>query len=209
MKFVLFVEGYTEQKALKPFLKKWLDGRLERDVGIQLVRFDGWPEMEKDLVKKARLHLDNALRGEVVAVVGLLDLYGPTFNYPASTRSAREKVNWATGKLEREVGDERFRMFFAVHELEAWLFSDPTIFPREVRDAVAAMAEHPEAVDFGDPPAKRLERLYRQKTGREYKKVVHGTNLFSRLDPEVAYTKCPQLKRMLDEMLKMAREFQE
>ncbi len=28
MKFVLLVEGYTEQKAIPAFLKRWLDVRL-------------------------------------------------------------------------------------------------------------------------------------------------------------------------------------
>ena len=45
MKFILFVEGHTEDKALPAFLKRWLDPRLESPVGIQTVRFDGWPEL--------------------------------------------------------------------------------------------------------------------------------------------------------------------
>ena len=35
MKFVLFVEGYTEDKALPKFLKRWLDPRLGKPVGIK------------------------------------------------------------------------------------------------------------------------------------------------------------------------------
>jgi hypothetical protein len=38
MKFILFVEGYTEDKALPQFLKKWLDPQLPNPVGIQTVR---------------------------------------------------------------------------------------------------------------------------------------------------------------------------
>jgi len=41
-------------------------------------------------------------------------------------------------------------------------------------------------------------------TGREYKKVTHGTDLFRKLDPELACSKCPQLKKMLDYMLEAA-----
>jgi hypothetical protein len=44
MKFKLFVEGYTEQKAIPAFLKRWLDAHLEKRVGIQAVRFEGWQE---------------------------------------------------------------------------------------------------------------------------------------------------------------------
>ncbi len=41
MRFILFVEGYTENKALPQFLKKWLDPKLSNPVGIKTVRFEG------------------------------------------------------------------------------------------------------------------------------------------------------------------------
>ncbi len=47
MKFILFVEGYTEDKVLPQFLKKWLDPRLTQPVGIKTVRFEGWQELVK------------------------------------------------------------------------------------------------------------------------------------------------------------------
>lgn len=53
MKFVLFVEGHTEQKAVPSFLKRWLDPKLQQAVGIKSVRFDGWPELVKDVAIKA------------------------------------------------------------------------------------------------------------------------------------------------------------
>jgi hypothetical protein len=65
-------------------------------------------------------------------------------------------------------------------------------------------AVNPETVNFDEPPAKLLERLYSQKTGRRYKKVTNGRELFGRLDPGVAYGKCPRLKELLDKMLELA-----
>ena len=41
MKFVLFVEGHTERKALPDFIRRWLDSRLAQRVGIKAVRFEG------------------------------------------------------------------------------------------------------------------------------------------------------------------------
>jgi len=38
------------------------------------------------------------------------------------------------------------------------------------------------------------------------RKILDGSDLFSRLDPEIAGRKCPRLKEMLDEMLKLAKE---
>jgi hypothetical protein len=58
MRFVLFVEGHTEDKALPKFLKKWLDPKLSKPIGIRTVRFDGWPELVKDAPTKAKMHLN-------------------------------------------------------------------------------------------------------------------------------------------------------
>ena len=204
MKFILFVEGHTEQKVLPAFFKRWLDPRLCQQVGVQPVRFDGWPHFVKKCPGKAKLHLDSSVSPGVIAVIGLLDLYGPQF-YPPHLASAQERLQWAVADLERKVGDPRFRMFFAVHEIEAWLLSNPEVFPPPIRDALVRNCGDPETVDFEEPPGKLLARLYIERTGRTYKKVVHGQELFTKLDPEVAYRKCPQLKNMLDSMLQMAR----
>lgn len=205
MKFVLFFEGYTEQKVVGPFLKRWLDSKTHESVGIKVVRFDGWPEMVKDMPKKAKMYLNGPDRHNVVAVLALLDLYGPTL-YPSHLRTSRERLEWATQEMENRVGDARFCMFFAVHELEAWLLSQPEIFPRPIADAVSRISNAPEDVDFDAPPSKRLCQFFEQKTGRRYKKTTHGIQYFTKLDPEIAAEKCPELRRMLETMLKMVHD---
>ena len=83
MRFVLFVEGHTEDIALPAFLKRWLDPRLGQPVGIRTVRFDGWAALLKDAPLKAHMHLNGPAKDDIVAVISLLDLYGPTF-YPSN-----------------------------------------------------------------------------------------------------------------------------
>ena len=205
MKFVLFVEGHTEQKVVGPFLRRWLDSRTRESVGIKVVRFPGWPEMVKDMPKKAKMHLTGPDGQNVIAVVALLDLYGPTF-YPSHLHTSRERLEWATQDMENRVGDARFRMFFAVHELEAWLLSQPEIFPKPIADAVSRISNAPEDVDFDAPPSKCLCELFKQKIDRKYKKTTHGVQYFSKLDPDIAAEKCPELRRMLETMLKMVRD---
>jgi hypothetical protein len=100
---------------------------------------------------------------------------------------------------------DRFRMFFAVHEFEAWLLSQPDIFPREVRASLEGKVPQPENVNFDQPPAKLLDHLYKQKTKRNYKKTTYGKQLFSKFDPAVAATKCPYLQDMLNELLRLAK----
>jgi len=74
------------------------------------------------------------------------------------------------------------------------------------REEFPASVKNPESVNFNEPPARLLERLYQKILGKRYKKKVGGRKLFSNLDPEVAYQKCPRLREMLDEMLKLAKE---
>ncbi|TWI75566.1 uncharacterized protein DUF4276 [Desulfobotulus alkaliphilus] len=206
MKFIVFVEGHTENKALSQFLKKWLDPKLPKPVGIKTVRFEGWPELIKDAPLKAKMHLEGPEKNDVIAVISLLDLYGPSF-YPTHLQESKERYQWAKNEIEGKVNEARFFQFFAVHEVEAWLLSDPNIFPANVKKAFPKKISHPEAVNFNEPPGKLLERLYPLHVGRSYKKVVNGQDLFGRLDPEIAYNKCPSLKMLLDKMLDLAQNF--
>jgi hypothetical protein len=203
MRFVLFVEGYTE-KAIPSFLKRWLDPRLPQPVGIKAVRFDGWHELVDDVEKHARLYLDTPGHEDVIAVVSLLDLYGPTI-YPDAAASAVERERWGRTHFQGKIAHPKFRHFFAVHETEAWLLSQPSIFPAEVRNLLPKRAANPEGVNFDEPPAYLLDRLYKAATRRGYKKVTHGMQLFGKLNPEEAYQKCPYLRNMLDEMLALAK----
>ena len=202
MRFILFVEGHTENKALPQFLKKWLDPKLDKPVGIKTVRFEGWPELVKDAPLKARMHLDGPDKDQIIAVISLMDLYGPTF-YPSKLRESKERYDWAKKEIEDKVNQSKFFQFFAVHEVEAWLLSEPNIFPVGVKRALLSKINHPEMVNFNEPPAKLLERLYPLHVKRSYKKVVNGKELFGKLDPGVAYQKCPKLKELLDKMLEL------
>lgn len=205
MKFVLFVEGHTERKAVPSFLKRWLDTRLDQPVGVKPVRFEGWSEFLDDVKKKAHMYLDGPSSDSVLAVVGLLDLHGPTI-YPEDKKTAPERLEWATGHIEGLVRHDRFRQFFAVHEIEAWLLSQPSVFKSDVRDLLPKKIKHPETVNFEDPPACLLNRIYKQATRKNYKKVSYGRDLFERLDPGAAYRKCPNLKHLLDTMLALAKQ---
>jgi hypothetical protein len=83
---------------------------------------------------------------KVIAVISLLDLYGPTF-YPSSVTGVKQRYAWGKQYLEEKVGHERFLQFFAVHETEVWLLSDPSIFPGSVRTAIEATSQSPESIN--------------------------------------------------------------
>lgn len=184
MKFILFVEGYTEDKALPKFFKKWLDPQLNTPVGIKTVRFEGWAELYKDAPLKAKMHLNGPDSQDILAVISLLDLYGPTF-YPEGIQKPDDRYTWAKDHMEKTVNHPKFFQFFAVHEVEAWLLSQPDLFPLNVKTVFPKKIYKPETVNSNEPPAKLLERLYLKQTHRTYKKVVHGEDLFSRLDNHI------------------------
>ncbi len=208
MKFVFFVEGYTEKMVVPDFIRRHLAARLPQRVGVQAVRFNGCAEFLKKIADRARAHLDGPARGKIIAAIGLLDLYGPDKLgfYDSSARTARERAEWGKKKIEDDVNHEKFRMFFAVHEIEAWLLSQPALFPEDVLNALPGRIEDPESVDFDEPPAKLLSRLFRKKTGRRYKKTIDGSKYFRNLDPDVPYQKCPFLRSMLDELVTLGQQ---
>ena len=206
MKFVLFVEGHTERAAVPAFLKRCLDPHLDRPVGIQVVKFEGWSHFVAEVGKKARMYLEGPSRNDIIAAIGLLDLYGPSI-FPAQAKSAADRDAWGVKHIESLVGHDRFRMFFAHHETEAWLLGHPEIFPDEVRAALKGKAASaPETVNFDEPPSKLLQKLYRAKAGKEYKKVTYGQDLLSRADPVRVMAKCPKFKNMVDQLLELARK---
>jgi hypothetical protein len=207
MKVVLFVEGHTEHQALPKFLKRWLDQRIRPPVGVQVVRFNGWSELDRDLASKARNFLSAPTSAGIAAVVMLLDLYGPdrAHFYPPDKVTAQERITWATAHFQKRVDDPRFRAFFAVHETEAWLLSQPKILPPAVATSLPGRARHPESVNFDEPPAKLLDKLYRRHLKRRYGKVLDGRHLFAVLDPALVYDKCPNFKKLLDAVVELTK----
>ena len=205
MKFVVFVEGYLERTVLRSFLSSWLNSATMRRVGIDVIRFQGGSEFRNKLPSAVRRHLHGPSNVDLIAAIGMLDLYGVNY-YPNHVSTVEDRYDWLCQHVEREVNCAKFHMFCAVHELEAWILSQPEILPAEVRRALPGRVQSPERVNFDSPPSKLLKRLYREKLRRDYKKIVDGSNLFSRLDPAVARDKCPYLKKMMDELLSLARE---
>ncbi len=203
MRFVLFVEGHTERAVLPAFLKRWLDPQLEQPIGIKVVRFEGWRDYVKEIGKKVALNLSGKAGADVVAAIGLLDLHGPDF-YPDNAGKPAQRYRWAKAYLEEIVDNTRFRQHFAVHELEAWLQAEPGIFPRDVAGVLSNCATQPEDVNFSEPPSMLLDRVYRERLGRAYAKVVDGSNLFQVLDPSRAFDRCPYLQQLLQDMLRLA-----
>ena len=203
MKFVVFVEGDAEKRVLSAFLRRWLDSQTTDRVGVHVIQFKGVHQFTQKVPGVARKHLDGPARHEIIAAIGMLDLCGVDY-YPSGLSSSKKRYEWLCRRFRKEVNHTKFRMFCAVHELEAWILSQPECLPGKVQKALPGTVQSPESINFDEPPAKLLRKLYNEKLKRPYKKIVDGTNLFAKLDPAVARDRCPYLKSMLDEMLSLA-----
>jgi hypothetical protein len=202
MKIVVLCEGYTERAVVSDLFSRWLNPKVTERIGFKPVRFNGWKQLVDDAPKKADIHLRDP---KVLGVVALLDLYGPTF-YPDHLKNAEERRVWGTNHLSKQFENPRYRPHFAVHEVEAWILAQPTILDSKVRKKLPGKAQNPEEVNSTTPPAKLLDQIYSEVLGKGYKKVVEGTKLFSKLDPEVVYTKCPAFKALADDLLSFCPE---
>jgi len=203
---VLLVEGHSERAALSPFLHRWLDPQLPagQRVGLSVVRFEGISNYLDDVAQKTAMYLE---KGAAQSVFGLVDLYGlPAHRFDFSRcATVAERVAQARstiGSLIPQCHRARFRQHFAVHEFEAWLLAYPDLWPSAVRGQIARRP--PEEVNFDEPPARFLRRLM----GRSYKKTVQARNILSRADPRIAVEKCPHLRELAEDLLRVAREIQ-
>lgn len=205
MKFVVLVEGDVEQKVLPRFLRGYLTPRLSASVGVHVINFSGCYRFVEDIATQVQLHMSGPKAADTIGCIGLLDLYGPTF-FPADKKTAEERRQWGRQHLESRVNHARFRQHFAVHELEAWILAQPEVLPSEVRKGLPGKCNQPETVNFGEPPAKLLKRLYDQRLHRPFRKMTDGVGLFEKLNPATVAAKCPGLQALLDDMLQMARD---
>ena len=160
----------------------------------------------KDGPKRAKLLLNQPQKsGDLIAVISLLDLHGTEFAYPKQAKTVDAKCKWAQNYMQQQADNSKFRQHFAVHDLEAWLLSDATIFPKAVSEVISKIKK-PETVNSMKWPSKLLAEIYETKAKSSYKKTTSGKELFGKLDPQIAYEKCPHLRLLLDDMLKMAQD---
>ncbi|NQU21674.1 MAG: DUF4276 family protein [Candidatus Nealsonbacteria bacterium] len=207
----IFVEGDTErgptgQRTLAPFFGRWLDPQLPKTsrVGIKTVKFQGVSNYLDDLVQKLEAHLSQP---KTNFVIGLVDLYGlpPNRIDLSGCTTVAERVAEARKAIYSKVPKPLkagFRQHFAVHEVEAWLLAYPDQWPPKVRGQISKRL--PEEVNLDEPPAKFLKRIL----GGKYKKIVRAKNILGRVDPQIAIDKCPHLKQLANDLLRVARRLE-
>lgn len=218
MKFIVLVEGETEDKGVEGFINRWLTTQFTvgSRVGVKCVRFEGWPELRDETPKRARMYLTDPNYIDVIAVISLIDLYGPTF-YPVGKTTVKERYTagcvYMHDRVRKHFDDhglpaslsDKYHHFFAVHETEAWLITRPELFAKEVRGALGKQ-KPPEEINFKTPPGKLLEELYMKHLKRKYVKTTAGRNIFPKLDAAKVAEQCPYLLAMLHKLRELAKD---
>ena len=106
MKFILMVEGETERVALPMFIERWLNPRQTPRIGVKPVKLRGSGKYLREIVRMVKDQFSAPDHNEIIAVIGLLDLYGlPDDFFPSGLSDAKARYEWAKQKVEGEVGE--------------------------------------------------------------------------------------------------------
>ena len=198
MRIAVLVEGITE-KAFKPFLIRFLEGRLQGN----MPKLDFHPYHGRiPTGDKLRRVVGNYLNGgKADHVIALTDLYTgsmpPVFG---STEDAVQKMRCWVGR-----GEARFHPHVAKHDFEAWLLPYwPTIQKLAQHNKTAPSGE-PENVNHNKPPSYHIKELFEiGKTSNSYIKARDAGRILRENDLSVAIDKCPELKSFINTILKLS-----
>lgn len=195
VRIAILVEGATEtafKKALLDFLNPRLPG--------QMPKMDFMPEdgrIPKGDKLKRRVAL---LLGSNDAVIALTDVYtGSNSQDFKDAADAREKMRGWVGQ------EPRFYPHAAQHDFEAWLLP---YWPRIQKLAGSnrqCPSLNPEAVNHGKPPAKHLAEIFRAGSAkRRYSKPRDATAILSGQNLADSAARCPELKELLNTILRLS-----
>jgi hypothetical protein len=212
----IVVEGETESSFVREILA---DHLAMRQINVHPVRL-GKPTHKGGNVTLERVKTDvrNLLRQDASAIVTtMLDYYGLTGNWPGRELTTVERQGLSASQKAQRVEDglrqvmqadypglnveRRFIPYFAMHEFEALLFSDPGVLANNLRISEEAVQHildecgEPEEIDDSkdNAPSKRLNRVL----AGQYRKVTQGIEIAKQTGLPRIREKCPHFDRWL------------
>jgi hypothetical protein len=193
MKITIICEGKTEQafkETLQLFLQPFLSGKMPA------LRFDvhhgSIPSGDK--LKTVVENFLNARVNPSDAVIGLTDVYPGYVD-----------ADDAKAKMRSAVGNEpRFYPHVALYDFEAWLLP----YWKRITDLAGRAAKpygsKPEKINHGNPPARRIARLFEEGSCRDsYKKPRDAKRILKDADLMTAIRACPELKAFVNTIIKL------
>jgi len=195
MKIALLVEGRTERVFL-PHLRRFLQNQLAG----RMPRLDPLPYHGRipkgDHLKREVERLLRSGRPPADAVIALTDVYTGTADFTDAEDAKRQMQVW--------VGENnRFYPHAAQHDFEAWLLPFWETIQRLAGHNMAAPGGPPEAVNHNRPPSVRIEEIFRVGRRRDYVKPRDAERILRENDLRVAATSCPELRALLNTILRL------
>ena len=214
---LILVEGQTEERFVKDLLAPAMQplGLAMAPTMLITKKVLSGSNFKGGVTSYAKMRSDlmPLLRDRGALVTTIIDYYGlpddtPGMKARPAGASARERVRHVENAISRDLGSpSHFVPFLALHEFEAWLFTDiettAAVIPaqekaHELHSAVAGL--EPEEINEGSTtaPSKRLLRVF-----PGFQKAVHGPVAAKRIGLCAIRARCPHF----DEWLKRVEAF--
>lgn len=224
LRLYLFAEGQTEQTfadmMLKPHLAQFAislhppmliaharrKGRVHRGGGRRYER------MKNDISRLLKQE-----RGRDVFFTTMIDLYAIHSDFPGLAEAEKlrhmpdKRVEALEQAFAKDIGDARFMPYLQLHEYEAYLFSDPTLFAffyEHHEQQIAALKTiadgytTPELIDDGQHSAPS-KRIIAELPDYEGAKSVVGPQMAELIGLNTIRSKCPHFAAWLSQLEKL------
>lgn len=208
---LILVEGQTEERFVKTVLNPHLENYnvvcIPTIITTKLVKRGpnfkgGVPEYTKVKRQIQRLLGDT----NAIKISTMIDYYGVPNSFPGKNNIFGEKphdrVKYLESELLKDIDDQRFLPYYALHEFEALLFSSPLeiantmIQPASLADLQAIRSSFATPEDINDNPitcpSKRLSNLF-----DIYNKPIYGTLISQRIGLETIKAECPHFNEWI------------
>ena len=208
---LVLVEGQTEERIVNECLGPYLQasGLALTPTIVKTRRVVGGSPFKGGVSSHAQVQRDLGflLHDTGASVITtLLDYYALPDDFPGMTHrppgSAHARVSHVEAAWAVAVGDRRFVPHLALHELEAWVYADPSRLEPWMFDddeaiiaeiaAVARAHETPEGINESPDtaPSKRLRNAF-----PAYQKTLHGPVAISAIGIDRIRAVCPHFAR--------------
>jgi hypothetical protein len=197
-RIVILCEGDTEEIAIKHFIRRQWEADGLRAIGLHPINLNG--KLEEVFAYVPRYRRDS----QVIAAFTLIDLYGMNRVQQGSQDSLAVKVARIKTWLRKDFGVDYMDFFYphvSVHEVEAWLLAEGECLAKRLKDAKIQPNPNAETQNFDNPPAKRIDNLFKHHRRNDgYHKINDGNTLFKCLQFGPVYKSCQYFREFYDEL---------
>jgi hypothetical protein len=213
-KVLVLAEGQTEETFIKrviaPHLSQFAVIAIPTVIATKRLKSGGhfkggvpsYPRVKKEI---QRLLGDTSAS----AVTTMIDYYGLPDSFPGrgivQGNSPLERVRQIEADLSSDIGNQRFRAYYSLHEFEALLFASPAEIAKSLAApeleskfaAIRAAFLSPEDINDNPDtaPSSRIERLFPR-----YSKPFFGTLIAARIGLKTMREQCGHFNEWLSDL---------